>query len=142
MGLKLKAAIYTVVSLNNSRMKPQQKKSMHVISRAQSFWYAVSGLVQLIVLEPNARIHTVATIAVVTAGFFRHLDPGKWMAILIAIGIVWITEALNTCIEKLCNIWCKNEWHPEVKVIKDIAAGAVLISAIISIIIGVIVFFF
>ncbi len=123
-------------------MKSQQKKSMHVISRVQSFRYAIDGLAQLIMLEPNARIHTIATIAVIAAGFIRHLDQGKWIAILIAISIVWITEALNTCIERLCNIWCRDEWHAEVKVIKDIAAGAVLISAIVSVITGVIVFFF
>ena len=113
---------------------------MHISSRAKSIGYAIEGLYQLIKLEPNARIHAVATIVAIFAGIIRHLNQGQWLAISLAIGIVWITEALNTCIEKLCNIWNDNQLHPEIKVIKDIAAGGVLISAIVSLVIGIIVF--
>src|ERR1017187_10290892 len=112
-------------------MKPIQNKSMSVTSRRNSFSYAISGLRHLLKQEPNARLHAIATIAAITAGVLRHISPMQWVAIIFAIGLVWITEALNTCIEKLCNLWCNDKWHPEVKVIKDIAAGAVLVAAIV-----------
>jgi diacylglycerol kinase len=122
-------------------MTPREK-SLHPISRAHSIKYALHGFAALLKQEPNCRIHLAATVVAVIAGFVRHLSQGQWIAIIFAIGIVWITEALNTCIEKLCNIWCDNQLHDEVKVIKDIAAAAVLAAAIVSVIIAIIVFFF
>lgn len=123
-------------------MNTPEKKSLHPASRMQSFGYALNGLRLLIAQEPNARIHLMATIAVIIAGFVRHISPMQWAALTFAIGLVWITEALNTCIEKLCNIWCDHRWHEEVKIIKDIAAGAVLVSAGVSLTTGIVVFFF
>ena len=119
-----------------------QKKNMSVSSRAKSFSYALNGIFQLFRLEPNAKLHTLATVIVVIAGAVRHIGQGQWLALCIAIGMVWITEALNTCIEKLCDFCCDNKFHPSIKIIKDISAAAVLIAAFISIIIGIIIFFF
>jgi len=118
------------------------QKKMNMRSRANSFGYALNGLYELLKTEPNVRIHAIATVVVIAAGLWQHLSPMKWVAISTAIGMVWITEAINTAVEKLCDLWCENKWHPEVKLIKDVAAGAVLIAAIISIVIGVFVFFF
>ena len=114
---------------------------MSIRSRGNSFIYAINGI-RLLLREPNARIHALATVAVIAAGIARHINSTQWMAISIAISIVWITEALNTCIEKLCDYACNKEIHPAIKVIKDLAAGAVLIAAITSIVTGIIVFFF
>ena len=116
-------------------------KNMSIRSRGNSFIYAINGI-RLLLREPNARIHALATVAVIAAGIARHINSTQWMAISIAISIVWITEALNTCIEKLCDYACNKEIHPAIKVIKDLAAGAVLIAAITSIVTGIIVFFF
>jgi diacylglycerol kinase len=121
-------------------MEPNKK--MNFISRKKSFSYAFNGLYQLYRQEPNAKIHTIATLAAIIAGVVRHISVMQWAAIVFAIALVWITEALNTCIERLCNLWCDNKWHPEIKLIKDIAAGAVLISAFVSIAIGILVFLF
>ena len=84
----------------------------------------------------------LVTIFVIIAGCVKHLTPLQWLAIVFAIGLVWITEALNTCIEKLCDFACDNEIYPAIKIIKDIAASAVLIAAMVSIVTGIIVFFF
>ncbi len=116
-------------------------KTMSVNSRKNSFSHAFSGLSQLFKQEPNAKIHALATIVAIVAGIVRHISSMQWAAIVLAIGLVWITEAMNTCIEKLCNLWCDNKWHPEIKVIKDIAAGAVLIAALVSVAIAISVFF-
>ena len=123
-------------------MSMEQKKNMSVASRKRSFSYAINGIVELFRQEPNAKLHTLATIAVIIAGIVRHVGPWQWVGLFIAIGMVWITEAVNTCIEKLCNFCCDNQFHPAIKIIKDISAAAVLIAAIVSVAIGITIFFF
>jgi diacylglycerol kinase (ATP) len=117
-----------------------QKKTVSYHTSRKSFSYAFNGISQLL-KEPNAKLHTLATILVIIIGIIRHLSPLQWIAIIVAIGLVWVTEALNTCIEKLCDFCCENKHFPPIKIIKDIAAGAVLIAAMVSVAIGVIVFF-
>jgi diacylglycerol kinase len=119
-----------------------QKKKMSFSSRRNSFIYALNGLRQIFTQEPNAKLHAAAALIAVVAGIVRHISPAQWVVIIFAIGLVWITEALNTCIEKLCDYACKDEIHPAIKIIKDIAAGAVLIAAIVSLTAGTIVFLF
>ena len=109
-------------------------------SRRNSFIYAFNGWRALLQSEPNARIHIVATVAVIIAAILRNVSIVGWIALLLAIALVWVTEMLNTCIEKLCDFACENKIHPSIKVIKDIAAGAVLAAAIISVAIGGFVF--
>lgn len=115
---------------------------MTIRSRFNSIVHAIIGMIYLIRNEPNAQIHGVATLGVIIAGIVRHIGTGQWIAITIAIAMVWITEALNTCIELLCNYACKDEYHAAIKVIKDIAAASVWVAAIASIVIGIAVFFF
>jgi len=119
-----------------------KKKPMTFESRRNSFVYAFKGIARLFKQEPNARLHALITVMVIAAGIYKHLRPMQWIAIAIAIGLVWIVEALNTCVEMLCDMYCNNEWHPTVKIIKDIAAGAVLLAAFTSAAIGIFIFFF
>ena len=116
-------------------------KDMSLASRASSFAHAFNGI-RLLLTEPNIKLHLAATCGVIAAGLARHLLPTQWTAILLAIAMVWITEALNTCIEKLCDYSCNNQWSAAIKNIKDMAAGAVLIASFVSAIIGIKVFFF
>ena len=120
-------------------MKP---KSHHPAARLSSFGHAIRGIGSLIRQEPNARLHAVATAAVVALGFIRHITRAEWLALVIVIALVWIAEALNTCVEILCDLWCKGEYHPQVKIIKDIAAAAVIIAALCAAVTGVIIFLF
>ena len=119
-----------------------QQKSMSITSRLKSFIHAFRGLVQFFGQEPNAKLHLVAALAIVIAGIVKHLNHWQWVAICFAIGIVWLTEAINTCIEKLCDFCCDNRYHASIKTIKDISAAAVLISALLSVAVGIIIFFF
>ncbi len=105
----------------------------------KSFGYAFTGLKTLILGERNMRIHVLATFAVVALGCWRSLDTTRWCFIVIAIALVWISEAFNTAIERLCNAVSK-EYHPLIKQVKDISAAAVLIAAVIAIITGILVF--
>ncbi len=120
----------------------KQHKSIGLNDRARSVAYAINGLYQVLRTEPNAWLHSIATLAVVAAGIARDISPQKWLAILFAIALVWVTEAINTAIEKLCDFCCDNKFHPSIKIIKDISAAAVMIAAAISIVTGIIVFFF
>jgi diacylglycerol kinase (ATP) len=116
-------------------------KSNSIGSRIKSVAYALQGLRHLLRSEPNMLIHLLATIAVIIAGIVCELGRGEWIAIAIAVGMVWTAEAFNTCIEMLCDLYTK-EQNKTIGIIKDISAGAVLVAAITAATIGVIVFFF
>ena len=120
----------------------QPNKSFHPHARLSSFGYAIRGIGSLVRQEPNAFLHLLATISAIALGIYRHISHGEWLALAIVIALVWITEALNTCIEMLCDLWCKGEYHPKVKLIKDISAAAVLIAALSAVAAGVIIFLF
>lgn len=89
--------------------------------------------------QHNAWIHAAATVLVIVAGLAVRLDRNEWCWIVLAIAAVWTAEALNTAFEFLADVTTK-EFHPVVKQSKDVAAGAVLITAIAAVMIGVLVF--
>jgi len=117
-------------------------RSHHPRARLASFGHAIRGIGSFIRQEPNARLHAVATFLVIGLGWYRHISRNEWIALTIVIGLVWIAEALNTCVEMLCDLWCKGEFHPQVKIIKDIAAAAVILSALCALVTGILIFLF
>ena len=74
----------------------------------------------------------------VIAGFVLELSSNEWCLVILCIGVVIATEMLNTCIEKICNMYSM-EYRSDIKVIKDIAAGAVLVVSIMSLIIALMI---
>lgn len=123
--------------MNHLSMK---NKKLSLASRLKSIGHASDGIYYLVKNEVNAKFHFAATVAAIILGIARHINKNDWLALAIVIGLVWICEAFNTCLELLCDHVCDQKWHPQIKIIKDIAAAAVWISAIISIITGIIVF--
>lgn len=105
-----------------------------------AFKAAGSGLVYFFAKERHAAIHLIAIIAVTCAGFYYHLATQEWIDILFCFGLVVTAEALNTAIEKLGDM-VSPAFHPRMKQIKDVAAGAVLFASLIAAIIGVIIFY-
>jgi len=107
--------------------------------RAQSFADAGRGIAFLLASQPNARIHALATVAAIALGAVLGLTAGEWCWIALAIALVWVAEALNSALEALADAV-----HPErdarVGRAKDTAAGAVLVAAIASAVIGALVF--
>ena len=93
----------------------------------------------MLVSQHNARIHAVATVVVVAGGVATELDRYEWIAIVLAIVSVWTAEALNTAFEFLCDV-ASPEFHPLVEKAKDVAAGAVLISAVGAVAVAAFVF--
>ncbi|HOY39359.1 MAG: diacylglycerol kinase family protein [Bacteroidales bacterium] len=105
----------------------------------RSFKYAINGLRIVVTEERNAVIHTIITGAVILSAILLKINHYEWIAIIFAIGFVFVSEIINTVIENLADFVTK-ENNIDIKRIKDIAAAAVLVSAIVAAIIGLIVF--
>ena len=75
----------------------------------------------------------------ISAGFYFHVSANEWLVLLLISALVLALETINSAIEKLCDLYTK-ETHPQIKRIKDIAAGAVLISAIFALVIAIVIF--
>jgi diacylglycerol kinase (ATP) len=107
--------------------------------RAYSFRHAIHGIFVVIRTQPNAWIHLAATLAVLIAGKLLNVTRGEWLALVIAIGLVWTAEALNTAIEFLADE-ISLERRDRLGLAKDTGAAGVLLAAITAAIIGLIVF--
>jgi diacylglycerol kinase len=108
-------------------------------ARVRSFKYAFNGIWILISSQPNAWIHALATIAVIVSGVYFKLNESEWCLIIIAAISVWVAEAFNTALEFLTDV-ASPDFHPLAGKAKDVAAGAVLIAAIGSALLGLIIF--
>lgn len=101
--------------------------------RIRSLKCALKGIRVMIASQHNAWIHTTATLAVIIVGIHFGLTKAEWCWIILAIVSVWTAEALNTAFEFLTDV-ASPGFHPLAAKAKDVAAGAVLITAIGSII--------
>lgn len=89
--------------------------------------------------QHNAWIHAAATLLVLAVAFLLRVSAGDWCWIILAISIVWTAEALNTAFEFVADA-ASPEFHPQVRDAKDVAAGAVLVTAVAAVVIGTIIF--
>lgn len=105
----------------------------------RSLGYAISGLKACLKTQTNFRTHLLLASIAVAGSVLLRFSLWKWVAVLICIGVVLTAELLNTAIEILCDV-VNPGYHPQIKVIKDMAAGAVVISALISFISGLLIF--
>ena len=117
----------------------QKEKAFRIGARLRSFRYAFAGIATLARTQHNAWIHAAATAAVIGAGFFFGVTVSEWCALILAMAAVWGAEALNTAFEFLADV-ASPGFHPVVKKAKDVAAGAVLITAVGAAVIGAIIF--
>ena len=108
-------------------------------ARLKSFRYAFEGLTAFFAAEHNAIIHLFITVSVFIGAAFFNLNKGEWIAIILATGFVWVTELLNTAIERLSDL-ISEDFHPGVKFIKDVSAAAVLVAAIVALLTGAVIF--
>jgi diacylglycerol kinase (ATP) len=119
---------------------PQSEaRPLQFSGRIRSFRHAIIGVLCMIRCQHNAWIHAAATVVVLATGFFFHVSAADWCWIILAISIVWTAEALNTAFEFLADA-ASPEFHPLVRDARDVAAGAVLLTAISASIIGAIIF--
>ena len=114
------------------------KQGFSLTQRLRSFRYALAGLRTLLRTQHNAWIHAAATVAVIGAGGYFALSATEWLWLVLAMTLVWTAEAFNTALELLADAVTR-EQHPLIGQAKDVAAGAVLISALGALLIGVLV---
>jgi diacylglycerol kinase len=107
-------------------------------SRARSFRYAFSGWWYVIRTQKNAWIHAVVSIMVIALSLWLRIAPHEWAVILLAIGMVWTAEFLNTALEAVVDLASPTQ-HYLARVGKDVGAAAVLIAALASIAIGLLI---
>lgn len=107
--------------------------------RAASFRYAFQGLRRFFATEHNAWIHLGAAGFVLAAGIGFHLQPWEWAAVFLSIAMVLSAEAFNTCVERTMDL-VSMERRDDIRYIKDLAAGAVLLSALAAAAVGLLVF--
>jgi len=112
--------------------------SFTIAGRMKAVRYAVSGVLVMLKSQHNAWIHGLATIVVSVLGLYFRLTKSEWCWIILAIAVVWTAEALNTALEFLIDA-ASPDYHPLVQKAKDVAAGAVLISAVGAAVIGLII---
>ena len=108
-------------------------------SRLGSFRFAVNGLLLLLKNEHNSRIHILAAIIAIIMGIIMKLDHYEWSLLIIVIGAVFLTELLNSSIESLADL-IDPEFNELIMRAKDYSAAAVLISAIVAIVVGGLIF--
>ena len=101
----------------------------------RSFGYAFEGLATLVRTQPNFRLHVVAGCAAFVLGILVRLSAAELALIVLTSALVLVVEALNTCLETLCDV-VSPSYHPLVKTAKDVSAAAVLISALAALAIG------
>ncbi|OGH60566.1 MAG: diacylglycerol kinase [Candidatus Lindowbacteria bacterium RIFCSPLOWO2_12_FULL_62_27] len=116
----------------------RDNKQLTFTGRIRSIYCALKGIAVMLATQRNAWVHAFATIAVTIAGFVFGLSKSEWCWIILSIISVWTAEALNTAFEFLTDV-ASPEFHPLAGKAKDVAAGAVLISAIGAVIIGFII---
>lgn len=110
-----------------------------IVNRLRSFVFACKGLLTMLREEHNAWVHLLATVSVCLIGVHFGLTNYEWCWIVLAVVAVWTAEAINTAFEFLADVASPN-FHPMVEKAKDVAAGAVLITSLGALIIGVLIF--
>ena len=116
-----------------------EKKRFSIIARGRSVKHAVRGLKIILKTQHNAWVHTFFAILAVFLGFYFHISLGEWSAIILSITSVFVAEAFNTAMEIDIDLTSPT-YHPYARDTKDVAAGAVLLTIIGSLVLGLIIF--
>jgi diacylglycerol kinase (ATP) len=118
----------------------QQKNAPFSIkARLKSFAYAWSGILQFFRKEHNAQLHLASTFVVVALALYLKVSSMEALLLIFSVGFVWVTEMINTAVEKTMD-FITLEKRNEVKHIKDLAAGAVLVASITALATGFFIF--
>lgn len=103
--------------------------------RIKSCLYAITGINFMLRTQHNAWLHALATLSVISLALHTEVTAADWRWLIAAMTIVWVAETINTALEYVCDV-VSPDFHEAVKRAKDIAAGAVLISAVAAAVMG------
>ena len=107
-------------------------------SRIRSFQFAFAGWWHVIRTQPNAWIHALASAVAILLAIWLNLSIQNWAILLLTMALVWTAEFFNTALEATVDLFSPQP-HPLAKIGKDVAAGAVLISALASFLVGLLI---
>lgn len=105
-----------------------------------SLEFALTGIRTVFEEERNMRSHVIIGLLAVIVGFVFQLSQMEWLWLLLAIFLVWVVEIINTVFENVVDMVTDFHFHPIGKKIKDMAAGAVLLTSGFAILVGAIIF--
>ena len=126
--------------MENDQKTPQQQLTQSDLAKfIASFKYAFNGLWYALRTQRNARVHVSIAILAILVGIVLHISAVEFALVFVAITGVFIAEMFNTVFE-LCIDIAAPDYHPLAKIAKDVAAGAVLLSAMLAVVIGLFVF--
>jgi diacylglycerol kinase len=108
------------------------------INRLESFRYAFSGIWHTFKTQRNVQIHLSIATAVFILSLILNINFTEWAILMLTIGFVLVTEMLNTVAETAMD-YATTDFNPHVKIVKDVAAGAVLTAAITAVIVGLLI---
>ena len=125
--------------MNDLRSPHQQQPQSEWTKFIAGFRYAFRGLWYALRTQRNTRVHVCIAILAILLGVVLHISNVEFAMVFVAITGVFIAEMFNTAFE-LCIDLASPDYHPLAKIAKDVAAGAVLLSAMLSVVIGLFIF--
>jgi len=129
---------FTDLLTSTAKIDPDEYSPITSQSRRLSFGYAVAGWLYMLRRQKNTRIQAVATLIVMGVALALQVDATGLALLIVAITLVWMAEFLNAAVEATVNL-ATTELHPMAKVSKDVAAAAVLLGVVASVLIGLLV---
>lgn len=106
----------------------------------KSFGYAFSGIWHCLKMERNYKIHAFIALCVCVLAWYYQFNRYQWGILIITVMSILVLEMINTAFELVVDM-LSPEFHPTAKIIKDVAAGSVLVASIAAFVIGVLLFF-
>lgn len=117
----------------------EEKRKFSIGARIKSFRYAFEGLGFFLKNDHNGRIHAFAAVLAIVLSWCFSISALEWIAVLSTIAAVLVAEIINAAIEKLADV-VSPDYHPKIKIVKDLAAAAVLIAAFLALAVAIIIF--
>ncbi|OTP09899.1 diacylglycerol kinase [Enterococcus sp. 10A9_DIV0425] len=126
-----------LMDLKDKREEQNIEKNKHFLMSVE---FAVQGVKTVFDEERNMKKHVALGILALIMGVVFRLERNEWLWLLLAVFLVWIVEIMNTVFENVVDMFTDFHFHPIGKKIKDMAAGAVLLTACFAVIVGMILF--
>jgi diacylglycerol kinase (ATP) len=130
------ASTGTSALLQSGIMSPENRESpKRASSRIDSFRHAFAGVAYVIRTQRNTWIYGIVSACVLALGLWLQLSRIEWAVLFLTVGFVWVSEFINTALEKIVDL-ASPDLHPLAKIGKDVAAAAVLVGALTSLLVG------
>lgn len=118
-----------------ARIKPDEHSPVTSPNRIRSLGYAIAGCLYMLRRQKNVRILALASIAVLLLALWLGISALEWAMLILTVAMVWMAEFINAAIEAAVNL-ASPDLHPMAKVAKDVAAAAVLLAVLASVLAG------